>query len=149
MRRTRFFLAGTLSLCLAVGVGLIGCGGDEGTLVEIDFARLCNQSLQAMNSPDCRDTAYADVDDLKVCFVDCGPEDGPCLDACLAVPGSGFSACSGDVEFLFSGECGICYDECGFDFVRDESELGCLFDPNPATTGTDCLDDLYACVEAC
>ena len=149
MRRKRSFLAGTLSLCLTVGVGLIGCGGDGGTIVEINVAQLCTDSLQAMNSQGCMDTAYAGVDALKDCFVGCGPANEECLDTCFAVPGSGFSACSGDVEFLFSGECGGCYDECGFDFFRDESELGCLFDPNPDTTGTDCLDELYVCVNAC
>ncbi len=88
MRRTRFFLAGTLSLCLAVGVGLTGCGDDEGTLVGSMLARLCAESLQAMNSQGCMDTAYADVDDLKDCFVDCGPANDECLEeTCLNVPG--------------------------------------------------------------
>jgi len=150
MRQKCSFLAGTLSLCLAVGVGLIGCDGEGGTIIEINVAQLCADSLQAMNSQGCMDTAYAGVDALKDCFVDCGPADEECLeDDCLSVPGAGFSECSGDVEFLFSGECGRCYDECGFDFFRDESELGCLFDPDPATTGTDCLRELYACVDAC
>ena len=150
MRQTRFFLAGTLSLCLAVGVGLIGCGDDEGTFIEIDLARLCAQSLQAMNSQGCIDTAYADVDDLKDCFVDCGPADQECLEEiCLDSSGPGFSECFGDVEFLFGGQCGVCYTECNFDFVGDVLDPGCLFNPNPATTGTDCLDDLYACVDDC
>ena len=53
------------------------------------------------------------------------------------------------VEFLFSGECGDCYTDCGFDFVGDASAPGCLFDPNPARTGEQCLDELYTCVEGC
>ena len=118
MRRTRFFLAGTLSLCLAVGVGLIGCGDDEGTTIEIDLAQLCAQSLQAMNSQGCIDTAYADVDDLKDCFVDCGPEAQECLEEnCLDSSGPGFSECTGNVEFLFGGQCGVCYTNCGLDFA--------------------------------
>ena len=150
MRRTPFFLAGTLSLCLTVGVGLIGCGGDEGAVIEINLAQFCAQSLQAMNSPGCLDTAYEDVDDLKDCVSDCGPADEVCLNACFSAPGSGFSECSGDVEFLFAGECGDCYTNCGFEFVsREVSDPGCLFDPLPATTGTVCLDELYACVDAC
>lgn len=148
MRRTRSFLAGTLSFCLVVGVGLTGCGDDEGNLVTVDLAQLCAQSLQAMNSQGCIDTAYASVDDLKDCVSDCGPADEACLNACFAAPGSGFSECSGDVEFLFAGECGDCYTDCGFEFVGGEvSDPGCLFDPNP--TGTECLDDLYNCVNGC
>ena len=150
MRRTRLFLAGTLSLCLVVGVGLTGCGDDEGTLVIIDVDQLCAQSLQAMNSQGCMDTAYAGVDDLKDCFVDCGPADDACLDEnCFSLPGADFSECSGDVEFLFAGQCGACYTDCSFDFVGEASDPGCLFDPNPATTGTQCLNELYDCVDAC
>ena len=151
MRRTRFFLAGTLSLCLAVGVGLIGCGDDEGTTIEIDLAQLCAQSLQAMNSQGCIDTAYADVDDLKDCFVDCGPADQECLEEnCLDSSGPGFSECTGNVEFLFGGQCGVCYTNCGLDFAGKEvSDPGCLFNPNPATTGTECLDEMYECVDRC
>jgi hypothetical protein len=145
MRRTRFFLAGILSLCLAVGVGLIGCGGDEGTFVPVD---LCTQSLQAMDSQDCREEAYAGVDVLKDCLVDCGPADDTCQKVnCLSVPGAGFSECSVDVDvaFLFSGECGVCYENCGLDFVGDEG--GCLFEQSP--TGTQCLNTLYDCVGQC
>lgn len=150
MRRTHFILAGTLSLCLVVGGGLIGCGGDEGTLIEIDLARLCAQSLQAMNSQGCIDTAYAGVDALKDCFVGCGPENTECLeDDCLSSSGPGFSECSGDVEFLFAGQCGACYTNCSLDFVGVASDPGCLFDPNPDVAGTDCLDALYACVDEC
>jgi hypothetical protein len=151
MRRKRFFLAGTLSLCLALGVGLTGCGDDGGTLVDVDVARLCAQSLQAMNSQGCIDTAYADVDDLKDCLVACGPTDRECLEQnCLISSGTGFSECTGDVEFLFGVQCGVCYFNCGLDFAGEEvSDSGCLFDPNQPPTGTDCLDELYACVDRC
>lgn len=150
MRQTRFFLAGTLCLCLAVGYAVTGCGDDEETTVLIDVEQLCADSLQAMNSQGCMNNAYDGVDDLKDCFVDCGPEDETCLDEnCLSVPGAGFSDCSGDVEFLFEVECGPCYTECGFNFVGDASEPGCLFDPNQPPTGTDCLDALYVCVNGC
>lgn len=150
MRQKRLLLPGTLSLCLAVGMGLIGCGDDEVTFIEIDLPQLCAQSLEAMYSQGCIDTAYADVDDLKDCFVACGPEDQECLeDNCLTSSGLGFSECSGDVEFLFGGQCGVCYTECGFQFVGEASDPGCLFDPNQPPTGTDCLDQLYACVDRC
>jgi len=150
MRRTRFFLAGILSLCLTVGYAMTGCGDDETTTVLIDVEQLCADSLQAMHNEGCMNNAYANVDDLKDCFVDCGSTDNECLEDCLSVPGAGFSECSGDVEFLFEGECGACYtDPCFFEFVGDESDPGCLFDPNPAVTGTICLDALYACVNDC
>ena len=150
MKRTRFFLAGTMALCLVVGIGLTACGDDEGNVIIVDVEQLCAQSLQAMNSQGCIDTAYADVDDLKDCFVDCGPEDQECQEEnCLTPSGPGFSECSGNVEFLFSGQCGACYTDCSFEFVGEASDPGCLFDPNPATTGTDCLDALYACVDDC
>ena len=149
MRRTLSFVAGTVALCLAVGVGLAGCGDDEETTVLIDVGQLCADSLEAMRDDGCRNNAYANVDDLKDCFVGCGPENSECLNGCLSVPGAGFSDCTGDVEFLFDGECGSCYTDCGFEFVGQESEPGCLFDLNPAVTGTDCLDALYACVDEC
>ena len=63
-----------------------GCGDDEGTVVIIDVDQLCAQSLQAMNSQGCMDTAYADVDDLKDCFVDCGPADDACLTRTVLPP---------------------------------------------------------------
>ena len=150
MRRICFFLAGTLSFCLAIGAGLTGCGDDEGSVIVIDVERLCAQSLQAMNSQGCMNNAYEGVDDLKDCFVDCGPANRPCLEEnCFSVPGAGFSECSGDVDFLFSGECGSCYTDCSLDFVGEETAPGCLFDPNPDTTGTVCLEALYACVDDC
>lgn len=150
MRRMRYFLAGTLSLCLAVGVGLAGCGDDEETTVLIDVEQLCADSLEAMHSQTCMDNAYANVDDLKDCFVGCGPEHSECLNGCLSVPGAGFSDCSGDVGFLFEVGCGPCYTSCGLDFAGEEpSDPGCLFDPNQEVTGRDCLDDLYACVDEC
>jgi|GEM_PF-2118206 len=150
MRRMRYFLAGALSLCLAFGVGLTGCGDDEETTVWIDVEQLCADSLAAMRNQGCRDNAYANVDDLKDCFADCGPTDSECVNRCLSVPGAGFSNCSGDVGFLFQVECGPCYTACGLDFAGEEpSDPGCLFDPNPAVTGTICLDELYACVNEC
>jgi hypothetical protein len=128
---------------------MTGCGDDEETLVIIDVEQLCEDSLEAMRSQGCMNNAYANVDDLKDCFVDCGPEDNECLEDCLNVPGAGFSGCSGDVAFLFEGECGVCYTNCFFEFVGDVSDPGCLFDPNPDVTGTDCLDALYVCVDDC
>jgi len=148
MRRTRFFLAGILSLCLVAGYAMTGCGNDEGTVVIIDVQQLCAQSLQAMNSQGCIDTAYAGVDDLKDCFVDCGPADDACLNEnCFNLPGADFSECSGDVEFLFSGQCGSCYTDCSFDFVGEASDPRCLFEQSP--TGTQCLNTLYNCVGQC
>jgi hypothetical protein len=149
MRQTPSFPAVTLLLCLAVGYAFTGCGDDEETFVEVDVELFCSESLRAMYNEDCMSNAYANVDDLKDCFVGCGPENSECLEGCLSVPGAGFSECSGDVEFLFDGECGSCYTECGFEFVGEESNPGCLFNTNPAVTGTDCLDALYACVEEC
>ena len=151
MRRTSLFLAGALSLCLTFGFGLTGCGDDEEATVLIDVEQLCADSLAAMHSQACVNNAYANVDDLKDCFEDCGPEDTTCLeDICLSVPGAGFSSCTGDVGFLFEVECGPCYTNCGFDFAGEEpSDPGCLFDPNPAVTGTACLDDLYDCADEC
>jgi hypothetical protein len=103
-----------------------------------------------MNSQGCEENAYAGVDDLKDCVSDCaGPADQECLDACFNRPGSGFSSCDGDVELLFAGQCGECFTTCGFDFVGDESDPGCLFDANPAVTGTVCLGLLYDCVNGC
>ncbi len=149
MGHSRFLLTSILSLFLATGFLLIGCGDDEGGTVTVELGQLCAESLQALNSQGCEDNAYANVDDLKVCVSGCGPADQQCLDGCFAVPGSGFSACSGDVELLFTGQCGDCFADCGFDFVGDETDPGCLFDPNPATSGADCLDDLYGCVNTC
>jgi hypothetical protein len=148
MKHSRFFLAGMLSLFVALGHGMVGCGDDEST-VTVDVGQLCAQSLQALNSQGCVDTAYAGVDDFKECLAACGPGDEECIDICLGAPGSGFSECTGDVEFLFSAECGECYTECGFDFVGVASPPGCLFDPNPAVTGEQCLDELYDCVDVC
>ena len=149
MRHTPALLCGVLALLLAAGYGPIGCGDDEGNVVTVDLERLCADSLQAMNSQGCRNNAYANVDDLKGCVSACGPADQECLNACFNEPGSGFSSCEGDVDFLFAGQCGECFTACGFDFVGDESDPGCLFAPNPAVTGTDCLDALYACVNGC
>ena len=83
MRRTLSFLAGALSLCLAVGVGLTGCGDDDEILVAVDVEGFCEESFRNMHSQGCMDNAYASVDDLKDCFVDCGPEDETCLNGCL------------------------------------------------------------------
>jgi len=127
---------------------LIGCGDDEGNVVPVDLAQICAQSSQAMNSQGCINTASAGVDDLKDCFVDCGPADDACLNEnCFSLPGADFSECSGDVDFLFSGQCGSCYTDCSFEFVGDASDPGCLFAQSP--TGTQCLDALYACVDDC
>lgn len=147
MRHCRFLLAGILSILLASGHAMIGCGDDEGEFVTVELGQLCAQSLRDMNSQGCMDSAYANVDDLKDCFVACGPADEECLDICFDAPGSGFSTCSGDVDLLFTGQCGPCYTDCWFDFVGDESELGCLFNPGPE--GTECLDALYDCVNSC
>ena len=148
MTHSRFFPTGMFALCLAIGFGMVGCGDDEST-VTVDVDQLCEQSLQALNSQGCMDTAYGSVDELKDCLVACGPADEQCIeDTCLSAPGSGFSGCTGDVEFLFSGECGICLANCGFEFVGDAAEPGCLFNPNPAVKGEQCLDEMYVCVDS-
>ncbi len=149
MRHSRFFLAGMISLFLTSGYGMIGCGDDEGDIITVDLAQLCSQSLQDMNSQGCMHAAYTSVDALKNCVSACGPADEECLDTCFEAPGSGFSSCTDNVEFLFAGQCGECPTECGFDFVDDAPDPGCLFDPNTPPTGTQCLDVLYACVNGC
>jgi len=45
----------------------LGCG-DDGEVVEINVAALCEQSSQDFNSQGCRNTAEARVDDLKDCL---------------------------------------------------------------------------------
>jgi len=129
---------------------LTGCGDDEGSVIVIDVERLCADSLQDMHSQGCMNTAEAGVDALKDCFTTCGPVDDACLNEnCFSLPGADFSECSGDVDFLFSGQCDVCYTDCSFVFVGDAEEPGCLFDPNPNTTGSICLDALYVCVDDC
>jgi hypothetical protein len=148
MRPSNSFLVAILFLCLSFGVAAIGCGEEDGNFAMVDLEQLCAQSQQAMDGQACRDAAYAGVDELKDCLMACGPEDPECQEEhCFSAPGSGFSGCTGDVGLLFSGQCDDCHTECAFDFIGDASEPGCLFDPNPANTGEQCLDDLYVCVE--
>ena len=144
MRRSRCLLAGILSLCLIAGPVMLGCG-DEEQIVTIEVEQLCELGLEEMNSQSCRDTAYARVDDLKVCVIDCGVENTGCIDECLGDQDEGLGECSGNLQFLAFGHCDDCYVDCFLDFVGDES--ACLLDPGEI--GTDCLDDLYACVNSC
>jgi len=141
MRRSRFLQAGILSLCLMAGYVMLGCGGEE----DVVIVDLCALALEDMNSENCRQTAYARVDDLKACVMLCGVDDTSCIDECLGEPDEGLGECSGDLQFLVSGQCGDCYIDCFLDFVGDES--ACLLDPGES--GTDCLDDLYGCVNSC
>ena len=144
MRRSRFLQAGILSFCLIVGHVMLGCG-DEGEVVTID---LCALALEDMNSQNCRQTAYARVDDLKDCVMGCGPADDECLEDCLNASGSAFSECTGEIQFLFSGACGECPVGCAFDFVGDETVPGCLM-MDPLPTAEQCLDAFYDCVNDC
>ena len=143
MRRTGFWLAGTLSLCLVVALGLAGCG-DETDEVTIDLELACSQSLGDFNSDGCRGTAYDRVDVLKACVMDCGTQDEVCLEDCLDAWRTPSGECTGDVQFLFTEACGICPYNCAAEFVGEDPDSGCLNDP--AQSGEDCLDALYVCV---
>jgi len=147
MRRSRFLQAGILSFCLIVGHVMLGCG-DEGEVVTID---LCALSLEDMNTGDCMDSAYAEIEDFTVCYRVCG-NNAPCMKECLGEEDEGFDEgfgeCYGDLQFLVSGQCGDCYIECYRDLLGDES--ACLDNPgDPGVIGAACLDDLYSCVNGC
>jgi len=143
MKHFRFFPFWMCSLCLAAGHLTTGCGGDEEVVI-IDF---CAQALFDMNAQGCRERAYSVVEDLQVCVRDeCDIENAECVDACLDDPETALTGCYGEIGYLVSGVCDDCYTLCYFDFLGNEQTPGCLF---TETTGTQCLDDLYDCMNDC
>jgi hypothetical protein len=146
MKRSRFLHAWILSFCLIIGYGVLGCG-DEETVATIELEQVCALALEDMNSQGCRDTAYARIEDFTVCFRVCDGDTG-CMGEECGDLGGGLGECTGDLQFLVAGPCGDCYTDCYLDFVGDGS--GCLYNPgDPEVIGTECLDDLYTCVNGC
>jgi hypothetical protein len=136
---------------LPVSIGIILFSGMFLMVQETWAEDSCEQALTMFNSQTCKDLAYANIETLKSCLALCVC-DTPCADVCweswhiaVSPPECTLSDGSSAAQKLASGDCGSCYPACFVPF--DQCPGGCVYDPGK--TGTDCLDAVFACVNAC
>jgi hypothetical protein len=140
MKLWKPMLAILLGSGLIISLGLTACGDDDDEEVE---GMTCGEAYEQFISTECTTQAYANVDALKTCIDTAVTEQDVdlCLDAFAAVIPNCFPA----VDILFDG-CGQCQEDCGSAFAGDDGVTGCL---EGSQTGSECLDALIACVNAC
>ena len=141
MKRTKSMLAMILCSGLVFALGITACGDDDDE--EGSGGMTCGEAYDQLTSTECTTQAYDSVDTLKTC-IDAATSEGE-IDACLDAFEDAIPACVPGVEILFNN-CGQCQEDCGSAFAGDDGVEGCL---TGIQTGTECLDALLACVNAC
>jgi|GEM_PF-3428223 len=141
MKLTKSMLAMLLCCGLIIPFGLTACGDDDDD--EEVTGMTCGEAYDQFVSTECTTQAFAHVNGLKACFdTAVSAEDE---DACFELFFEDTPDCLPGVQILFDG-CGSCQELCGIEFAGDDGVTGCL---QGAQTGTECLQALIDCVNAC
>ena len=140
MKTWRLFLAVMLCSCLAIGIGLVGCGDDDD-----EGEMTCEEAVTQVNSQACQDEATGNVDGFKSCIEDCEGNEA-CIDVCDEQILDEIPSCLLGLLILIDdgndiARCGDCYPPCGDDF-------GICIDDTP-TSGTDCWEAMMNCINDC
>ena len=141
MRLTKSMLVMLLCCGLIITFGLTACGDDDD--VEEDGGNACGEAYDQFVSEECTTQAFAHVNELKACFETAVSVEDE--DACFASFFDDTPDCLPGAQILFDG-CGQCQEDCGTAFAGDDGAPGCL---QGAQTGTECLQALINCVNAC